>query len=94
MNTGRVALGASSSQVAALVVGHGARLALAGVVIGLVAAFGLTRVLTELLYGVKATDPFSFVGVSLVLGLVAVVASWVPARRAMRVDPVVAMRRE
>ncbi|HJR63777.1 MAG TPA: ABC transporter permease [Gemmatimonadaceae bacterium] len=90
----RMALGATQRSVLVLVVGYGARLALIGVAIGLAGALALTRVLSTLLYGVKATDPFTFALVPLVLALAAIIASYVPARRASRVDPLVAMRAE
>ena len=88
----RMALGASRRQVTALVVSQGARLAIIGVVIGLAGALALTRVLTTLLYGVRATDALTFAVVPLLLGVVAIAASWLPARRAARIDPLVAMR--
>jgi ABC-type antimicrobial peptide transport system permease subunit len=75
-----------------LIVGQGTRLAAIGVVIGLAGAFSLTGVLRQLLYSVSPTDPFTFVVVPLALASIAIFASWVPARRAMRVDPVDAMR--
>lgn len=88
----RMALGATSGQVAARVLREGARLALLGVTIGVAGAFAFTRVMAALLYGVEARDLATFVTMPIVLVVVAVVASLVPARRATRVDPVVAMR--
>jgi ABC-type antimicrobial peptide transport system permease subunit len=90
----RMALGASRSQVVALVVRQGALLAGIGVLAGLAGALALTRVLATLLYGVRATDLAIFVGVPLLLGGVAVAASWLPALRAARIDPLVAIRAE
>jgi putative ABC transport system permease protein len=88
----RLALGASRRQVLRLVLRQGASLALVGVAIGLAAAFALTRVVASLLYEVPALDPVTFVVVPLVLGAAAVLASLAPARRATRVDPLIAMR--
>ena len=88
----RVALGAQSGDVASLVLRQGAVLALIGILVGLAAAFGLTRLLEALLYGVSATDPVSFAAVSALLVVVALAASWVPARRATRVDPMSVLR--
>jgi len=90
----RVALGARRADVLRLVVGQGLRLAAIGLGVGLVAALGVTRVIRSLLFGVTPTDPMSFASITVFLTLVAVVASWIPARRAMGVDPIVALRRE
>jgi predicted permease len=90
----RMALGAGRGQMLAMVMGQGMRLAGIGVVIGIAAAFGLTRVLSSVLFGVKANDPVTFGMVAAVLVAVAMVASFVPAHRATRVDPVIALRNE
>jgi predicted permease len=85
----RIALGANRSDVLRLVLGESAAMAIVGVTLGIGAAFGLTRLLAKMLYGVSAHDPFTFAGVAILLTAVALAASYTPARRAMRVDPVV-----
>jgi len=75
-------------------VGHGIKLILAGVAIGIASALPLARFLGSLLYGVKPTDPLTFIVVSLTLTVVALLASYIPARRATKVDPMVALRHE
>jgi predicted permease len=90
----RVALGASSRDVLRMVLGQGLRITLIGVTIGLAAAFGFTRLITAMIYGVGTTDPITFASVAILLSGVALFACYIPARRAMRVDPIVALRYE
>ena len=90
----RMALGAQQRDVMRLILAQGARLALVGLAIGSLAAFGLTRLMSSLLYGISASDPLTFAAVAVVLLAVALAACYIPARRAMRVDPIVALRYE
>jgi len=90
----RMALGAQTGAVLKLAIGYGMKLVLVGLLIGLIAAFALTRVMSTLLFGVTATDPATFTLISLLLIAVAVLASYVPARRATKVNPIIALRYE
>jgi putative ABC transport system permease protein len=90
----RMALGANGREVLLLVLREGFGVTLVGVALGLIAALALTQLMTDYLYGVRATDPLTFLGAAIVLVTVALVASYVPASRATRVDPVVALRHE
>jgi putative ABC transport system permease protein len=90
----RMALGAQSRDVLQLIVGQGARLAAFGIAAGLSAAIALTRLMTSMLYGVKATDTYTFAAISVLLGAVALAACYVPSRRALALDPVTALRHE
>jgi predicted lysophospholipase L1 biosynthesis ABC-type transport system permease subunit len=90
----RMALGAAPGSIFNLVVGHGLRLSAAGIAVGLIAALVLTRVMTSMLVGVKATDPVTYAAMAAVFLTIAVVGSWLPARRAAGLDPTVALRDE
>src|SRR5258706_3290138 len=90
----RIALGAQQRDVLRLMLGEGMKMALLGVFIGIAVAFGLTHLMVNILFGVSATDPLTFLGVATLLVLVALTACWIPARRATRVDPLVALRYE
>src|SRR5579872_574534 len=90
----RIALGASQRNILSLVVRQGMVLAFSGVTIGLAAAFVLTRLMRSLLFGVEATDPITFAGISLLLAAIALLACYVPAQRAARIDPLISLRCE
>ncbi len=90
----RVALGAQPADILKIVLGQGMRLVLIGLGLGVAVSLGLTRLLASLLFGVSTTDPWTFAGVALVLVAVTMLASYLPARRAMRVDPIIALRYE
>jgi putative ABC transport system permease protein len=90
----RMALGAQRRDVMRLILGQAFRVILAGVAIGITFAFLLTRLMASLIFSVSATDPFSFAAVTILLILIALAACYIPARRAMRVDPMVALRHE
>jgi ABC-type antimicrobial peptide transport system permease subunit len=90
----RMAMGADQRKIMRLVLGQGMRLAMVGTVLGLAGAFGLTRLLSKFLFGVKPSDPLAFSIVAATLIVVTLLAAFVPTRRAMRVDPVVALRQE
>ena len=90
----RSALGAKRSHILRLIIGHGVGMAFIGIVLGLVASLGLTRFLAGLLYDVTAVDPITFISISILLLIVSVLACYIPARRATKVDPLVALRYE
>jgi putative ABC transport system permease protein len=90
----RMALGAQINDVLGLLLREGLRLVGAGVAIGLLASIGCSRLLFKFLYGLSALDGFAFAGVPVLLAAAALLASWIPARRAIRVDPMVALRHE
>jgi ABC-type antimicrobial peptide transport system permease subunit len=90
----RMALGADRARIRNLVVWHGMRLALVGIIVGISAGFGLTRFLSSFLYGVKSWDPLVFVTVPVLLSAVAFLAVWLPASRAARLEPLQALRTE
>ncbi len=90
----RLSLGAGPNSVVWMLTGGGMKLVVSGLLVGLVAAAALSQLLSRLLYGVPALDPLTFLGVPVVLGLVALAASWIPARRVTRISPVGALRSE
>ena len=90
----RMALGAQARDVSKLVIGQGMKLTLGGVALGLATALGLTRLMGALLFGVSATDPLTFLSTALLLTFVALLACWIPARRALKIDPMVALRED
>ena len=90
----RLALGAQTSNVLQIVIGQGMRMALVGISIGLAVAFALTRAMASLLFGIAPTDPLTLISITILLAAVALVACYIPARRAMKVDPMVALRYE
>ena len=89
-----MALGAATSDVLRMVAGQGMSLALAGIAIGVPAALGLGRILSGMLYEIPATDPWTFLAITTLLGIVALAACLIPAMRAARIDPLVALRKQ
>jgi ABC-type antimicrobial peptide transport system permease subunit len=89
-----MALGAQPRDVLRLVLGQGARLTILGVIIGVVAALVLTRFMASILFGVSASDPLMFAGATILLTFIALAACYIPARRAMHIDPMVALKYE
>ena len=89
-----MAMGAHPSEVLRLILGEATRMAAGGIVIGIVGSLAVTRLMSTLLFSVSATDPFTFAGVAVFLSLVTLAASYIPAQRAMRVDPMTALRHE
>jgi ABC-type antimicrobial peptide transport system permease subunit len=90
----RVAFGASATSIARLVIGQGLRLSAAGVIGGLAVAWGTTRMMETMLVGVRPTDPATFAAITVIFGIVATLAAWLPAQRAARLDPMAALRDE
>ena len=90
----RMALGAQPWEILRMVVGQGGKMALTGITVGIIASFAFTRLIANLLFGVRSDDPATFASVAILLALVSVAACYIPARRAMRVDPMVALRHE
>ena len=90
----RIALGATQAKILSLVLAQGTRVVVAGIVIGVIGSFAITRAIRSLLFGVSPTDPLTFITVALLLVAVALLACWFPARRAAKVDPMVALRYE
>ena len=90
----RIALGATQAKILSLVLAQGTRVVVAGIVIGVIGSFAITRAIRSLLFGLSPTDPLTFITVALLLVAVALLACWLPARRAAKVDPIVALRYE